>query len=325
MERLGDGRQVALAIDGSVQVALLRRYWLFGAGLVAVASVISYAVAAGLSRRTSHLLELVAQRAASEDPAGLDRTLEDGRPLPDEIRAVAGALGERLDSIRSEHERAQLMTAGLAHELRSPLQNLLGEAEVALMRPREPAEYQRVLESQLEELRDLGRSIDNLVLLCAKEAPVERGETFDLGDEAALRLDRESLRALRGGVRVELECEGDLTVRGDREALLLALRNLVGNAVAWSPPDGLVRVAISGSAEGVEVVVDDEGPGIDPELGESAFEPFRRGSRSAAGRVGFGLGLALARTAVVMHGGRIAAERSPAGGARVRFLVPRAA
>jgi two-component system heavy metal sensor histidine kinase CusS len=277
-------------------------------------------VAAFLSGRTSALLSVVAERARTADPAALDRGLEDGLELPDEVRAVATALRETLGRIRAESERAQLMTAGLAHELRSPLQNLLGEAEVALMRPRDPAEYQRVLESQVEELRDLGRSIDNLVLLCAQEEPAEQAETFDLGDEAALRLDRDSLRA---GVRVELECDGDLEVRGDREALVLALRNLVGNAVTWSPPDGLVQVAITGTEREVRVTVDDQGPGIAPELGERVFEPFQRGPRAADRRVGFGLGLALARTAVVMHGGRIAAERSPAGGARVSFVLPR--
>jgi len=323
VEALDDGRRVGLVVDGSVQVALLARFGLISACLVTGASFLAWAVASFLSRRTSELLRLVAEGARAADGAGPDERLTNGADLPEEIREVARALRATLAHIQAESNRAQLMTAGLAHELRSPLQNLLGEAEVALMRSRDPAEYQRVLESQMDELRDLARAVDNLVLLCAQEEPVDRAETFDLGDEAALRLDRDGLLAARSGVRLELECGGDLTVRGDREALVLALRNLVSNAMAWSPPEGVVQVSIQGADEAVEVTVDDQGPGIPPELAGRVFEPFQRGPQAADRRVGFGLGLALARTAVAMHGGRIFAERSPAGGARLRFVLPR--
>jgi signal transduction histidine kinase len=215
------------------------------------------------------------------------------------------------------------MTSGLAHELRSPIQNLLGEAELALMRERGTAEYQEVLRVQIEELRDLGRSVDNLVLLCSREDPGDRVETFDLGDEAALRLDRDSVRAARTGVRVEFEFKGDLTVRGDREALVLALRNLVSNAVAWSPENGLVRVSLSGTQQAVEAIVDDQGPGIPPELVQRLLEPFNQGPHASNRRMGFGLGLPLAHAAVARHGGEFYVERSPDRGARLRFVLPR--
>jgi signal transduction histidine kinase len=104
---------------------------------------------------------------------------------------------------------------------------------------------------------------------------------------------------------------------------VLALRNLVSNAVGWSPEHGLVRVVLSGTERAVEVTVDDQGPGIPAEQLERIFEPFERGPQVGNRRVGFGLGLALARRAVAMHGGQIYAERAPAGGARLRFVLPR--
>jgi two-component system heavy metal sensor histidine kinase CusS len=320
-EALGDGRRIGVAVDGSAQYAMLARFEAFGMALVLGAASCAWSIAAFLSRRTSMLLHVVADAARAGGEPGLESARRVA--LPEEIRAVADALGATLARIGSEQERAQLMTSGLAHELRSPIQNLLGEAEVALMRERVPGEYREVLQRQVEELRDLGRSVDNLVLLCSRDEPTAV-ETFDLGDEATLRLDRDSLRAARTGVRVEFELDGDLTVRGDREALVLALRNLVTNAVAWSPEGGLVRVALSGTDHAVEVTVDDQGPGIPPEQVERIFEPFHRGPQAGGRRVGFGLGLALARSAVAMHGGEIHAERSPDGGARLRFVLPRA-
>jgi signal transduction histidine kinase len=124
-------------------------------------------------------------------------------------------------------------------------------------------------------------------------------------------------------VRVEFEFNGDLTVRGDREALVLALRNLVSNAVAWSPENGLVRVSLSGTGQAVEAIVDDQGPGIPPELVERVFEPFNQGPHAGNRRMGFGLGLPLAYAAVARHGGEFFVERSPDGGARLRFVLPR--
>jgi two-component system heavy metal sensor histidine kinase CusS len=212
-EALEDGRRVAVVLDGSAQHALLSRYEAFSLALLIGATLCAGWIASLLSRRTSALLHVVADAARSGDA---DFETARGVALPEEIRAVADSLSATLTRIRSEQERAKLMTSGLAHELRSPIQNLLGEAEVALMRERSTAEYQEVLEAQIEELHELGRSVDNLVLLCSRDQRPDRAETFDLGDEATLRLDRDSLRASRSGVRIELELYGDLTVRGDR-------------------------------------------------------------------------------------------------------------
>ena len=328
-EALGDGRLVSVAVDGADQYSVLPRYAAFALALLLGSTLVAWWAAASLGRRTSKMLAAVADRTradageASANGAVGGSALHGGLTLPEEIRAVSDSLDAALARIRAESERANLMTAGLAHELRSPLQNLLGEAEVALMRERSAEEYQRVLGSQVEELKDLGRAVDNLVLLCAGGQELAGHEVFDLGDEALLRLDREVGRAQRSGVRLDIDCSGDLEVRGDREALILALSNLVSNAVTWSPRGGVVRVRLEGRERAVQVSVEDEGPGIAPELAETVFEPFQRGPPKESRRVGFGLGLALARTAVELHGGRIVAERAAGGGARLMFEIPR--
>lgn len=324
VEDLRHGLRAGVLLDGREPLALLRRYQMFALTLLGIGTVLSLAGGALFGRRMARLLEQVAAGVRAVRNPEQELALELGS-APEEIRGVAEALRGMLAGIRREAERARLLTAGMAHELRSPIQNLLGETEVALLRERSSEEYRAVLESHLEDLRDLTRVVDNLVLLCAPGQPAEPGReaAFDLGREAELRLERQADQARRHGVRLALERQGDLVLRGDREALLLALENLVGNAVQWSPPGGQVEVTLDGGADSIVVLVDDQGPGVPPSERERVFEPFYRSPAPAGRRVGYGLGLALARAAAAAQGGKIGIEVSSAGGARLRMVLPR--
>jgi signal transduction histidine kinase len=320
------GLWVGLAMDASVASALLARFELSALAAVVFASLLAGVAGAVFARHTSGLLRRVADEVREvRRPEQPLRLIPKGAPR--EIRDVAEALRTMLANIREEAERNRLLTAGLAHELRSPITTLLGEAEVALLRPRQPAEYRAILESQVEELRDLGRVVDNLVVLCAQQtANGNRNlERFDLGRETELRLERSLAEARRRGVTLELTQRGDLALAGDREALCLAVRNLVSNAVQWSPPEGRVRIALEGESDSVRVTVDDQGPGVPAEARERIFEPFFRGPQVQGRRAGYGLGLALTRTAVRAHGGRVEVVDAPGGGARFRLELPRGA
>lgn len=324
LERIEPDLVMGLMVDGSWQVALLRRmFLLFGLVTIVFASL-AIALGSWFGRRLAGHLRSVASQVRAVQAPSVDANLQ-VEGAPEEIRQVADALSEMLRNIRRESDRARLMTAGLAHELRSPIQNLIGEASVALLRGRSDPEYRKVIESQVEELRDLARVVDNLVALCsplAAETPVAL-ERFDLGEEAQMRLHKDRAQAARTGVELELAVEGNLSVDGDREALLLALHNLVSNAIKWSPRGGSVRVVLRGERERIEVLVDDSGPGIPTAERERIFEPFYRGPSADKGRIGYGLGLALTRTAVRAHGGRIEVETSPSGGSRFRIEIPR--
>lgn len=319
----GDGWLVGLLLDGRAQSSLLRRYGVFSVGLGALALALALIGGAYLGRVVGGELRRVAESVRSVRAPDQDVVI-DLSSAPSELREVADALTEMLANIRREAERVRLLTAGLAHELRSPVQNLLGETEVALLREREPEEYRRVLESQIQELRDLGRVVDNLVTLCAeREARSEDLESFDLGREAELRLFKTREVAARRDIEVEFVRRGDLELRGDREALLLALRNLVANAIHWSPEGTSIEVTLTGRAGEIEVTVDDAGPGVPEALRSRIFEPFFRTSGGGGRRVGYGLGLALTRSAIVAHGGTIEVGTSPLGGARFRVRLPR--
>ncbi len=322
--RMPNNDLLGVVVDGGPMLERLHLYEACALIVIVLGVVLTLVVSSLLARRISVMLGEVAQRAravrAAEAPVELD--IPDA---PREIREVTDALAEMLGHIRSETRQARVFTAGLAHELRSPVQNLVGETEVALLSERDNVEYRKVLRSNLEELRALGDAIDNLVTICSvgDARRFAAREHFELGAEAELRLSRERSLAERRGVRFALETRGDTRITGDREALLRALRNVTANAVQWSDAGGSVDVHIEDRGEQVEVTVDDSGPGVSPELQERIFEPFFRGPAARGRRVGFGLGLALARMAVAEQGGKIDVLRSGEGGARFRLLLPR--
>ena len=319
---------MGLLFDAShrLQTARFFRMSVFGfAGLSIIAALLAGVF---LGRRFSRLMKRVANEARSVKHLenGVEFDFDFDR-APDEIREVGVALQEMLQNIRLEIEKASLIASGLAHELRSPIQNMMGEADVALLRQRTPEDYQLVLESQRDELRELGRVVDNLVLLVASES-IKRApewESFDLATELDQRLGRERNLADKKQVQIDLDIHEPMAIRGDREALLLCLRNLIANAIDWSPDGEHVLVTMLQVTEGLRVLVEDSGPGIAPGERQRIFQPFYRSQTGPAhkgDRIGYGLGLAIARAAVEAHGGHIDVDESPLGGARFAVDLP---
>jgi len=318
---LDGGFMATVVLDATAHDRRSTRFLLEALGFVLLATGVATLAGHLVARRVSNLLADVAECARTEQ--AVDHWPAPGA-APQEIQTVVSVLQDTLRRIREESENAHLLISGLAHELRSPLQNLMGETQVALLREREAGEYRRVLESHLEDLGELSRVVDNLVTMSSLEEARRRRsvEHFDLAEEARLRLSRERQLAQHRGVGLELVAEGPMRVAGDRESLLLALRNLVTNAIEWSPAGKVVQVRMGACPAGLEIVVDDAGPGVPPSERERIFRPFYRGAAANGRRVGFGLGLALTHSAVRAQGGSIEVGDSPLGGARFRILLP---
>ena len=324
-EPLQDGLDVGIVVDGSKRMARLRNYELFAAALLVGSASSGFLISWLFLRRTTSILQRVADEARRvREPDG---TVDvDVSKAPVEIRAVVEALHELLGNIQSAAERHRVLYASMAHELRAPIQNLVGATEVALLTTRDSDAYRRVLLSNLDELRELGDAIDNLMTICAPRtngAAQRVFEEFDLVDEARLRLARERSQAERRGIALRITTTGSTRLQGDRESALRAVRNLVANAIEWSARGDAVDVSIEGSASAVVVTVDDAGPGVPEDQRAKIFDPFYRGPSAQGRRVGYGLGLAIVRDAAERHGGSIAVETSPARGARFRLVLPR--
>jgi signal transduction histidine kinase len=268
-------------------------------------------------------------RAMVSQVRGIARPTRDGIRLanpPVELQGLGDEVNAMLERIELGLREMQTFTAGLAHELRSPLQNLQGETEVALLVERSPEAYRDLLASHLDEFANLSDAIDNLIAWCRTYAPaqlVAAHERFDLAQSVELRLARERRSSARAGVELELTCSGDTVLIGDREGCLRVVRNLVANALDWSPRGERVEVRVDGLPDVVRLRVDDRGSGIPPAIGERIFEPFVTTAPRVGQRGGYGLGLAICRTILAQHGGRLWYEARPGGGTTFFAEFPR--
>jgi signal transduction histidine kinase len=324
--KLPSGHRVGLVMDLHSMAQVLKRYRLFASVLGLAAVGLGLLLGEIFSRRVSRQLHRISEavrqvRSPEED---LQVPLRDA---PEEIRAVLQALGGMLQSIRAENENSRLMIAGLAHELGSPVQNMLGETEVFLQGEADPAESRRVIEVYQDELHHLADAVHSLVTLCSSsshQADVTELEEFNLSREAGFRLLREQAAAGKRQVALNIRSEGELEMQGDKEAVLRALRNVVANAVAWSPGGATVDVLLDGrECDVIQIVVDDAGPGVPVEERTRIFDMLYRGPGAAGRRIGYGLGLALAHSAITSHQGTIKVGDSPAGGARFEIRIPK--
>ena len=278
------------------------------------------AVLAGRALRPVREMSGAARQITAED---LHRRLA-RRGADDEIDHLADTLNTMLAGLEAAFAQAKRFSADAAHELRTPLTALKGEMEVALRAARSPEEYRRVLHSGLEEVEQLIRLVEDLLLFSRSAAalgpPPARVELEPLVLEA---LEAGARSAQGAGVTVRADALEPAAVLGDAGALHRALGNLVDNAVKYTPAGGKVEISLLAEEGQARIVVRDTGIGIDPADAARIFDPFVRldaaRSRDAGGA---GLGLALVRAIVDAHGGAIAVESTPGAGSRFTIRLP---
>lgn len=246
------------------------------------------------------------------------------RGTGDELDHLAETLNAMLARVEESFQHIRRFAADAAHELRTPLTALKGGIEVALRAERPAEEYRRVLSSSLEEVERLVRLAEDLLLLSrlASDARAPRsrvdlepivGDVFDLG--VVLGQPR--------GVSVRLRDSAPAIVVADAAALRRALRNLVENAVKYTPAGGKVELALERRDHEAALIVADTGVGMRPEDRDHIFEPFvRLDAARARDTGGVGLGLAITRSIVTSHGGRLTVESAPGSGSTFTIHLP---
>lgn len=234
----------------------------------------------------------------------------DGRlPLPteavEEVAVLAGAFNALLARLEESVETMRRFTADASHEIRNPLAVLRSGVEIALRRERSPAEYQSLLRENLQEVERLQQVVEGLLALARAEPgtpyPMQR-ESVDLARlvEASLA-GFEPVAAERG---VELvRAIAPAAVTGDASLLRLVAFNLVDNALKHAPAGKPVRISLASEAGWARLVVADEGPGVPEEARARLFDRFFRADPQRPGTGG--LGLAVVRWVVELHGGRV--------------------
>jgi two-component system heavy metal sensor histidine kinase CusS len=247
--------------------------------------------------------------------------------LPAELLALADTFNEMLDRLEESFGRLARFSTDIAHELRTPVNNLRGEVEVALGKPRGPEEYRDVLGSCLEECGRLARMIDSLLFLARAENPrtqVPREPVEVARELEAVRAFYEAAAA-EVGVALRVAARPPLPAEVNRPLLQRAVGNLVENALAHTPAGGAVTLTAVREARGVRVEVADSGCGIPAEHLGHVFDRFYRADRARSAKGGgVGLGLAIVKGIVELHGGAVAIDSAVGRGTRVALVFPAA-
>ena len=243
---------------------------------------------------------------------------------PNELTTLATAFDEMLDRLEKSFSRLSQFSADLAHELRTPVQNLMGETEVALSRKRTPEEYREVLESSLEEFSKLARMIDGLLFLARAERAERaiQSKSLDARKEIEAVLAFHEALAQEQGVRIA--CHGDATLQADSILLRRAVTNLLSNALNYTPRGGSIDVHITSLPNrGTEIRVEDTGSGVGPEHLPKIFDRFYRAdSARSEHREGLGLGLSIVKSIMELHGGTVEIASEPMKGTVVTLRFP---
>ena len=239
--------------------------------------------------------------------------------LPRELIELARSLNDMLARLEDAFVRLTAFSSDIAHELRTPVSNLMTETQVALSRARTSAEYLSVLESNAEEYEHLSRMISDMLLLAKADngLVVPHRERLDLAIEVRVLFDYYEAVAEEKGVHFTLIGEGQLSA--DRLMVRRALGNLLSNAIRHSLADSEVCIAIQRQPQGVVIGVENTGDVIPVDCLERVFERFFRVDPSRQNRSeGTGLGLAITHSIVAAHGGTLSVTSSAA---RTTFLI----
>ncbi len=243
--------------------------------------------------------------------------------LPQEVAPLIDALNRLLLRLHAAFQTQRAFVADAAHELRSPLTAVRVELQLLDRAPDEAA--------RREARANLGAAVDRaihlveqLLTLARSEPREEAGEWSRIPLEQATADGIADANPLAVARRIDLGLEAaPAAVQGDRDALRILVRNLVDNAVRYTPEGGQVRVSVCQPASGATLEVVDTGPGIPPSDRERAFDRFYRRSNSPEG--GSGLGLAIVKAIADRHGAQIRLDDAPGGGLKVTVAFPRLA
>ncbi len=315
---------IQVALDTQTEQRLLadyRRQLLIVSGLATVLSVV---VGYQVARRGLRPVYEIARTAQQVGPSRLDARIRVAG-LPAELSALAETLNGMLERLDDAFGRLSRFSADIAHELRTPVNNLRMAIEVTLGKTRTPDDYRDTLGSALEECARLGRIIDSLLFIARAEDPrtqVSR-ESMDVMDELERVCEFFEAPASEAGIVLELRGVRPLRASFDRTLLHRAVANLISNALDHTPRGGHVTVSALASNGQIEVGVADTGRGIRSEDLPHVFDRFYRADTSRSVPAGHsGLGLAIVKTIVALHGGTVNIRSVAGSGTEVSLRFP---
>lgn len=282
--------------------ALSQTLALYSLGAILVSGVLGWWAA----RRGLSPLRIMKERAMTVTAQKLDQRMP-VEAVPVEFADLAESLNTMLARLQADFARLQEFSSDLAHELRTPINNLLTQTQVSLAQKRDAEAYRDILASNAEEFQRLARMVSDMLFL----AKTEHG--LELPNPEAISLDQEALDlfdfydAVADEKRIRLKIKGEAQVMGDRLMVRRAIGNLLSNALRHSPAEAEVEVVIGKRTGEATLCITNSGLTIAPEVLPRLFDRFFRvdKSRSHPESDGTGLGLSITQAIMAAHGGSV--------------------
>jgi two-component system, OmpR family, heavy metal sensor histidine kinase CusS len=309
------------ALDVTPSGKIISTYWTRLCVLLVIAIAIASVLGWLLARRGLAPLRRIGDSIERISAAQLGERIGT-QPWPAELQSLAQSFDAMLARLEASFEQLSRFSADLAHEFRTPVNNLVAAASVTLARGRSDAEYQDTLAVVVEEGERLTRMISSMLFLARADNAKQafQKDAHSTGNEfAKLREFFEALAEQRG---VKIACEGDVRVHADPVLLRRALSNLIANALQHTPAGGEVRLEAAEMAQGVRISVIDTGEGIEARHLPHLFTRFYRADASRTSSERSGLGLAVVKSIVELHGGTVRIESEPGKGTRATMVFP---
>lgn len=301
----GEAIQVALARTATDRQSLLESYrvdiWLAAAVGALLVGALGYAVAS----RGLRPVESLGRQTSRIEAHNLNARL-DARGGPVELRELATSVNRMLDRLERAFVRLSQFSSDLAHDMRTPLANVISSSQITLSRARTTDEYEALIESNIEECERLQRMIENMLFLARTDNARQHLKTAELDAGSELRRLASYFHALADEAGVHIDVHGEAPVVADATLFRRAVSNLASNALEHAQAASTIELAVSTQGSYAVVEVTNRGVAIPPEQVERIFERFYRidSSRHGAAR-NAGLGLAIVKSIMELHRGKV--------------------
>ena len=322
------------SIDALLHTSIIARYSGFALVVSIVVGslaglVVLHAMTRRLRRLTNHIDQFRAggfrtfEPFATPGPGGGDEIAQLGRAYDE----MAARIGEQLDALEKTDALRREMVAHVSHDLRTPLATLHGYIETLKLKGAEldPAERERYLAVALDQSERLRRLVGDLFELAKLDAQEQTPacEPVALADLVNDVAQKFQLEAQRRGSTIDIDAGRGLPmVDADIALVERVIENLIDNALSHSPNGGSIRIPIAAGGDAVRVTVSDSGPGIAPEHLPRVFDRFYQAGNAHRGNAHAGLGLAIAKRIVELHGARLEVRSTLGRGTAFSFQLP---
>lgn len=320
-----DNWTLQVAVDLTQEQVVLGRQRVWVWTLLAAALIVCPGIGFAIAKRSTRPLREVAETARHIGSSTLnERIRTEGYPV--EIRILAEAFNAMLERLEESFARLSRFSADIAHELRTPVNNIRGEAEVALARNRSPEEYIEVIGSSLEESVRLSELIESLLFLARSESPGDhlKRTPEDVGRLLTDLCDYYEAAATEADVMLSVTVRSDVMVASvDRLLLLRALGNLVSNSLAHCSSGDSIWLSAQQQNGEIRIEVRDTGSGIPADALPRVFDRLYRADPARSRNTGgTGLGLAIVQQIIFLHGGDVQISSGPGRGTTVLVVLP---